>query len=118
MRRAAWAIKNAWFRTRMAYQRARYGFSDDQFWSLDYTIARIVVEGTQRLRDRGYGIPLQFTKEHGDGTEWDGWDAVLAQIQDGFQAFLDENGWMRDESRERLQKSGALLMEHFESLWD
>jgi len=102
-----------WFRLRMAWQRARHEFSEDQFWGLDHTVARLVVAGIKSQRAAAHGYP-------GELGSWEEWDEILAKIQISFQVFLDHSGWWDESSEyEKIFQGGmALFAKWFGGLWD
>lgn len=105
----------------MARQRALHEFSDDQFWSLDCTIATLIVEGTKRFRESGNGYPAFFSKEFGyKGDGWAEWENILSRIQEGFQAYLDEGGLFHDKPEQEAKFKDAMTLygEWFGALWD
>lgn len=108
------------FRLRMAWQRARRGYSDDQCWNLNHALATLTVEGVKRMREWGHGYPAEFSDGYGDGGGWKKWEAILAKIQDGFQAYLDEDGWFHDkpDAEAKFREGMALYAEWFGALWD
>lgn len=109
------------FRLRMAWQRARYGFSDNQKWNLHHTLAQLVVEGVTAMREWQHGYPSEFAEPpYGNGEGWEAWDAILARIQHGFQAYLDCDGWFHDnpDGEAVFKDAQALLTEWFGALWD
>jgi len=108
-----------WFRLRMAYQRATRGYGDDNLWSLNYTLARLTVVGCRSLRENAYSYPTEFS-EAGDGSGWEAWEAILLKIEQGFQAWLDADGWFGDQTEEEAKfKEAMQLYAHwFSGLWD
>jgi hypothetical protein len=98
-------------RVKTAYQRARYGIADSDAWSLDYFLADETVKGVKKLREWAHGYP--------DGTSPEEWDAILAQIEDGFQAWLDSDGWFTDtDAAARFDTATKLYGKWFSGLWD
>ena len=93
---------------RTAYQRARYGIADSDAWSLDHFLAMVTVRGVQKLREWAHGHPPELTADE--------WDCVLAQIEDGFQAWVD--GQRDTGSRERFDTAMRLYCKWFGALWD
>jgi hypothetical protein len=98
---------------RYAYQRLRCGISDPDAWSLNYHLARGVVTGTGKLREWANGYPAELSG-------WDEWEAILVRMQDGFQAWLDEDGHFFDKPEQEAKFNDAMgLFAHwFGALWD
>jgi len=117
------------FRARMAWQRATRGHSDDQLWDLNHALAKLTVAGVRAMREWAHGYPAEFC-EPGDpglpedfgarGGRWEAWDKVLAQIEEGFQLWLDCDGWFPEDSPEELKFNQAMHLygKWFGSLWD
>lgn len=101
------------FRLKMAWQRARRGYSDEDCWNLHYTLARMTVVGVQKLREWAHGYP-------GELSGWEEWDAILARIEEGFQAWLDTDGWPHPKSDAEAQFNDAMALyaKWFGALWD
>lgn len=96
---------------RTAYQRVRYGISDQDAWGLDYFLATTTVRGIQKLRAWKHGHPMELTPEE--------WDDILARIQDGFQVWLDADGTFMDAAdRRRFDEGIELYGKWFSALWD
>jgi len=108
------------FRFRMARQRAFRGYSDEQCWNLSHALATLTVTGVQRMREWKHGYPGEFSDEYGDGGGWNKWDGILKRIEEGFQAYLDEDGWFHDkpEAEAKFKDGMALYAEWFGALWD
>jgi hypothetical protein len=117
------------FRLRMAWQRARRGYAHDQLWNLNFTIATLMVAGCRMLRENKNGYPSEFSEEpYGDGSGWEHWESILAQIEEGYQAWLDYDGlfldWKQeghdkaDEAKAKFRAAQDLSMIWFNSLWD
>lgn len=101
------------FRARMMWQRARYGISDEDAWSLDHYLATVTVRGVSKLREWAHGHPTELSAEQ--------WDEILAKIEDGFQTWIDYDGWIPADDVEAAArfKAGMLLyQEWFGGLWD
>lgn len=109
------------FRLRMAKQRAVRGYSDDQLWNLNSALATLTVAGVKAMREWAHSYPAEFAEPpHGDGTGWETWDGILARIEEGFQAWLDEDGWFHDkpEAEAKFNDAMGLYAHWFGALWD
>jgi len=112
------------FRLKMAWQRARHGYSDDQYWSLNYAVAEMMVKGTQRMRQWANGYPAEFADKNdpvfaGTGEGWEAWEKILIKIEEGFQAWIDSDGWFKDPEEEAKFNEGMqLFVKWYGSLWD
>lgn len=110
------------FRLRMAWQRATRGYGDDDLWSLNHTLAKLTVVGVQNMRKWKHGYPSEFSEPEygGNAGGWEAWDAILRRIEEGFQAWLDEDGHFYDkpEQEAKFKDGMALYAEWFGALWD
>lgn len=94
------------------YQRARYGISDIDTWSLDNHLANVIALGTQTLKD-GYGYPARMESQ-------EEWHEILDRIHRAFSNYdeiygtNEEAEFRRDEVRDGMD----LLKEYFFDLWD
>ncbi len=99
------------------YQRAKRGYSYRDCWSLDTHLAEVIVGGIGVLREKSHGYPGHL----GSMGEW---DAILAQMQEGFVLLGGEEKWRvkddaeRREDQEKIDRAKSLLMRYFENLWD
>lgn len=109
-------------RTRWAWQRVVRGHDDTMLWSLNWALARLTVDGVRAMRKWKHGYPGEFSEEYaGEGAGgWEKWDDILRQIEEGFQAWLDEDGWFYDkpEQEEKFKNGMALYAHWFGALWD
>lgn len=110
------------FRLRMAWQRATRGHSDDQLWSLNHTLATLTVAGCQAMRRWANTYPNEFAEpEHGGtGGGWEAWDDILRRIEEGFQAWIDEDGFFikKPEQEAKFKDAMNLYTKWFSALWD
>jgi hypothetical protein len=107
-------------RLRWASQRARRGYDDPAIWNLNSTLAELTVIGCRKHREYGNGYPAEFTEEYGSGGGWEKWEDILRRIEEGFQAWLDEDGFFHEkpEQEAKFKDGMALYGEWFGSLWD
>lgn len=100
------------FQLRMAWQRARRGYGDDDLWNLNHALAKLIVAGTSYMREYGHGHPM--------GTEPDEWNGTLDVIRLGFQEWLDADGWLEPGSDvdARFKDAQANLAHWWDGLWD
>jgi len=109
------------FRLRMAWQRATRGYDDSMLWSLDYALAKLTVVGVQAMRKWQNGYPTEFSElPVGDGGGWEKWDDILRRIEEGFQAWLDEDGhfYEKPEQEAKFKEAMELYAHWFSALWD
>lgn len=91
-----------------AYQRARYGYSEVDTYSLHYHLSAVILGGLRRLRERALAYPVRYTPEQ--------WDAILEEMIVGF-AIAAEDSW--DAGRDpHVKRALKLFTEHYFDLWD
>ena len=91
------------------YQRARYGVSYRDAWSLDQHVARVVERGIHQLKTYQHSHPLNMTMEE--------WQDILTEIAEGMR--LDQaTPMVRKHNWEKIVRARELLAEHFSDLWD
>lgn len=93
-------------------QRKKRGWDDTETWNLDHSIAEFLVPRLKRFKKLNNGFPCGLTPE--------GWDEILDQMIEGFQAKIDSDGVFGDEYtglHEKIERALELFKEHFHSLW-
>ena len=68
------------------YQKITRGFSDDETWSLNYTIAKFVVPRLKRFKNLNFGHPSTITEDE--------WNTILDKIINSLEkeiAFCESN---------------------------
>lgn len=105
----------------MAWQRATRGYGEDDLWSLNFTLAKLTVAGCRYMREVKHGYPSEFSEPpNGDGRGWEAWEDILQRIEDGFQTWLDEDGWIynKPEQEAKFKDAMKLYSHWFGGLWD
>ena len=125
------------------YQKFRYGVSNEECWSLDFTVAEFTLKRLRHFKKmRRFGVPMGKTEDE--------WEAILDEliwtfdytcddtkynpiphVEDIMKTFEDdyvkspeeELAWkehfkIADELNERKRKGLILFAEVFENLWD
>jgi len=95
-------------------------FIDCDTWSLDDTVAELVVFGIKSLRERDIGYPAIFDDE---GKEW---KEILLVIQEGFEEYINIHDCAKYEfqsdeekqAQEKVEKGLDLFRKYFYNLWD
>lgn len=102
------------------YQRARYGVSERDTWSLDHHVASILARGCRRIASPSLsnGAPSELCELYGEDA-FDVWRMLLLGLAESF-----ETGWGWDdtvgtyERRRARELALRLLPLYFTSLWD
>ncbi len=110
------------------WQRRTRGWSDDEIWSLDYTIAKFVLPRLRGLREVKQGVPFgayrpEDLKTHEISEEAQAyaeanWDWMLGEMIFAFEFTLEDCEWRFDDAQRARRDVGMkLFAEHFGSLW-
>lgn len=99
-------------------QRAIWGFSDRDNWSIDGFLLQILPRMLKNLRRNTHGYPMGLSAKK--------WDKTLSEMQEGFIANrkicnLEYNFRNKKRQKELLRKSDKglkLFAKHFNHLWD
>lgn len=91
-----------------AAQRAEYGFSEEDTFSFDYHLARVIAGGVGRIAERGHGYPEEMTEEE--------WRAILEEIVLGFRLYAQRKPF--NDVPPEFDRAFDLLREWWGHLWD
>jgi hypothetical protein len=114
-----------------AMQRAWYGFSNEDVFSVAYWLSDILPPAIDELIANKQGCPNDFLECAGDyATEEEieagikRWEAVMIQIRDGFTAWanIENYGWhMLAEERKacikKFRKGMVLMARYYHTMW-
>ena len=95
-------------------------------WSVNYHVATLVVAGVRAMREAGLGYPAELCEpdevsgwfEGAQGGGWEAWDDILRRIEEGFQAWLDDDWLDHPEKKAKYDEGMALFAKWFPNLWD
>lgn len=101
-------------RLRVYLQRARRGFSDEDTWSLDEYLSRVIADSVQRFAEVTNGRPGDISPEE--------WQETLAKIARGFRGAHRAHARhraesVRDTAKTEFDEAFALLHERWSDLW-
>jgi phosphoribosyl-dephospho-CoA transferase len=87
------------------------GWSDQDTWSLDYSLAKTILPRLKRFKEITLGIPGHIeTKEE--------WDAILDKMIAAFEFYASEEHWSAYPSEWEKHKEGLkLFAENYSALW-
>jgi len=99
-------------------QRGNRGWSDEDAWSFDHYLAKVIIGGLTQLRDNNHGYPSDMTPES--------WEEALTTMIDGFEAAVDiiEMNFVFADPKSyndletRFDIGSNLFTANFFSLWD
>jgi len=98
---------------RFFYQRLEDGFSDDDLWNLDGTIARFVLPRLQRFRDIEAGFPGCFE----EAREWHKILDKMIYAMDHLANGKQYEGDYDQQKAQKVQEGCKLFGKWFQSLW-
>lgn len=133
---------------RYAWQRAWRGWSDDWVWGINYTLAELVPELLQGMKENGHGVPTTLyasedelednlekrmvwhasqaiiTDDDRPNEDQQLWFGVLDDIAEGFRAAqrLSEDFYkdklQKQQDMEKFEKGIELFRRYYFDLWD
>jgi hypothetical protein len=102
MKHRLWRVPIHW------YQRARYGISEEDSWSLAWYLSNIIPRGVRMLRERSMGYP--------SGMTWEEWEEILMKIEVYLSLYQEDTG--TEEHRAQINEALALFRAYYYDLWD
>ena len=100
------------------YQRARYGYSYQDCWSIDYHLSDIIPKMIQEMRNNLHGCPGELHEKYGEKGHLY-WDAILQTIQVAFQIENDIlNDIILDITDKEARKNMEDIMKSNPRVWE
>jgi len=94
-------------------QRLSSGWSDNETWSLDSSLSKIILPRLKRFKELTNGHPCDLTKDE--------WHKMLDEMIFAFEWFSSDKRFACDENsevkEERAKQGVKLFGERFTSLW-
>jgi hypothetical protein len=113
MRLPSWC---SWFLfkrgVRFFIQRHTRGFSDDDLWSFDHTLAKHIAPRLRRFQEIRCGYPGNITDEK--------WEEILSKMTAAFELIGSEEYWdwkWSKEDEEGVDEGLDLFREYYHHLW-
>ena len=75
------------------------------------SLARIIASGIHHFRSHDFN-------GHPEGVDPQEWAAILLTIEEGFQLYADEEGFLHPPDDDKFMRAMALFAEYFPALWD
>lgn len=95
---------------RFFFQRLIRGWDDSETWSLDHSLAVVILPRLKRFRKLTVGTPGDLTQKE--------WYAILDQMIETFEFIASEKYWEANyKDYERLSKGLDLFREYYFTLW-
>lgn len=131
VRRGMRAVWKSPYRVKWWYQRARYGYSDRDWWSGDWYISGIIAGIMENIVKNGHGVAMSYADEDNPldidvdvmverrDEEWNKYIAIFREYSKNGpainQEWKDDFGGVLDED---MQEALQWLSKHFQELWD
>ncbi len=104
-----------WFfqRVKLWWQKKTRGFSDEEWWNLDISLAKWIIPRLRHLRDNTHGYPP-------DVGNAESWDEILRQIILAFELIVIMQGEDTTEPPEsdNIDEGLDLFRKYYFFLWD
>ena len=96
------------------YQRCKYGISDEDIYSLDTHLAKIISIGCKQLANNKLGHPHDMEGKNYEEKQ-EQWVCILNQISHDFNEYSQNSLFDVTDS---FKESMKLFQKYFPSLWD
>lgn len=94
---------------RFAAQRRSRGWDDSETWSLDHSLAKLILPRLKRFKELNNGIPYGLNEEN--------WNAALDKMIAGFEVHV-KGSWQADKKDMVIARRGiALFAKYYPCLW-
>lgn len=95
---------------RFFIQRRNRGWDDSETWSLDYSLAKVILPRLKRFRDLSIGFPSDLSEDE--------WQEMLNKMIAAFEFAASEDRWMASpEEYDKHHEGIKLFAEHYWALW-
>ena len=95
---------------KFAYQKRTRGFSDEETWSLDHSLAQLILPRLKRFKEVNIGHPSNQTLEE--------WNQKLDSMIEAFEFIASEEYWMGStEQYKKAEKGLKLFAKYYMGLW-
>jgi hypothetical protein len=92
-------------------QRRVRGFDDTELWSLDHSLAKLILPRLKAFRNGVYAYPCDLSS-HKE------WQTILDKMIDAFEFAASEDYWSYDtEPCEKFHEGLKLFEEYYTNLW-
>lgn len=93
-------------------ERRKYGFSYEECWNLDETLAKLILPRLVRFRDSTNCYPNGFK-------DLEDWKNTIDKMIESFAIIVEKNSWMlKGDEQKKVQEGLALFGRWYLSLWD
>ncbi len=92
------------------WQRRVRGWDDSDTWSLDHTIAKLVLPRLKRFRKLNIGYPANLQEVE--------WNLILDEMIEAFEIIEKDDYWeLTDDERSRISRGLDKFREYYFDLW-
>lgn len=125
------SVRNVIFTPKYWYQRARYGYSDRDWWNGDFYLAGVIAGIMEKIVNEGHGVANSYADEDKPfdtdvdimverrDAEWNKYIAIFREYSKHGpamnQEWKDDFGGVLDSD---MKDALLWLSEHFSELWD
>lgn len=102
------SFRNAKRKVKYFFQRRIRGWDDSDTWSLDYTMAKLLVPRLKRFKELNNGYPY--------GLNEDLWDSTIDKMIKSFEFICSDARWI-GPFPEYVEEGRNLYNKHFYDLW-
>ena len=112
-------VVHYWRELKYFVQRGLYGYSDSDWWGLDYYLSQWMPSALRRFKRKGHLYP-----GYGLANTYKKWGEILEKMAQGFEASEKIGGYAykgttRLQKLQKQQKEGLkLFIQYFDNLWD
>jgi hypothetical protein len=105
------SLKNIFREIKFCWQRITRGFDDGETWSLDKTLARLILPRLKRFKEVSITYPAHLSPEV--------WEQYLAHMIAAFEILASEETYltMSDDDLKKIKSGLWLFHEHYLDLW-
>lgn len=108
-----WVRRTAHARpVRLFIQRGRRGWSDEDLWSFDIYLAKVMADGFRALADRTHGWPS------GQFDTFEDYQKFLRKTADVLAYWASPDGFAEREAFEAAQQAMREVAEYWGTFWD
>ena len=89
-------------------------YDESEMWSLDYTLACIILPRLKRLKENKNGYPSELESP-------EQWDTIMENMIQAFELIVNDDSYPNGNSLEHkktIEYGLKLFGEYFQSLWD
>jgi len=114
-------MPHIFYEIKWAWQRVFRGYDDRWRWSLCDSLAKVVAENIEWLKEHHSSCPADLYDTSKPDEECHQWTEILETIKQGFDAFMEMQECSGEEYqalKKKYDKGMELFAKYFADLWD